>query len=158
MFFSKIKNILDLWSKNNAALSSEEEKICYPFSKWHIERHTPVLFMNEETGASKVIVDEKHRIYDFPGIENEQEIKKYLSSDFDLKPYAEYGSCFERYKDEYVMYWTVQPDGRYWEDEDGFGGTSDPEVILYSLINKDGNFTGPFRLYRVGTTRYEITD
>lgn len=40
--------------------------------------------------------------------------------------------------------WMVQPDGRYWEDEDGFGMTPDNEVWLYALINEEGQFITPF--------------
>ncbi len=40
--------------------------------------------------------------------------------------------------------WMVQPDGRYWEDEDGFGMTSDDEVWLYADINDRGEFVTPF--------------
>lgn len=40
--------------------------------------------------------------------------------------------------------WMVQPDGRYWEDEDGYGMTPDNAVILYALFNKEGRFITPF--------------
>lgn len=52
-----------------------------------------------------------------------------------------------------LMVWEVQPDGRYWEDEDGFRGTSDPEVKLYSHIDTLGCFSAPFRLYQVGVQK-----
>ena len=41
--------------------------------------------------------------------------------------------------------WTVQPDGRYFEDDDGFGGENCEEINLYSYIDEHGNFTEPFR-------------
>ncbi len=40
--------------------------------------------------------------------------------------------------------WLVQPDGRYWMDEDGFGMEPDDEVWLYALINEEGQFITPF--------------
>lgn len=43
-----------------------------------------------------------------------------------------------------VFQWMVQPDGRYWEDEDGYGGYDDYEVVLYALLNKEGRFITPF--------------
>ena len=53
-----------------------------------------------------------------------------------------------------IMLWEIQPDGRYWEDEDGFGGTSDAEVTLYTFLDENGDFTGPFRVYRIGAHDY----
>ena len=42
--------------------------------------------------------------------------------------------------DRAVFSWTVQPDGRYWADEDGYGMTDDNQVTLYALFNKEGRF------------------
>lgn len=44
--------------------------------------------------------------------------------------------------------WVFQPDGRYWEDDTGFGGTSDDEIILHSLMNTFGEFIQPFSTKR----------
>ena len=46
--------------------------------------------------------------------------------------------------DKAVFCWTVQPDGRYWADEDGYGMRDDYEVTLYALFNKEGRFITPF--------------
>ena len=43
--------------------------------------------------------------------------------------------------------WTVQPDGRYFEDSDGFGAEKCEEINLYSYIDEHGNFTGPFEYF-----------
>ena len=48
----------------------------------------------------------------------------------------------------------VQPDGMYWQDEDGYRGTSDEEVRLYTFLDSKGNFTGPFQIYNVGCRKY----
>lgn len=42
--------------------------------------------------------------------------------------------------DRAVFSWTVQPDGRYWADEGGYGMTDDNQVTLYALFNKEGRF------------------
>lgn len=42
------------------------------------------------------------------------------------------------------FHWTVQPDGRYWADDDGFGMEDDEEVNLVSKFNKEGIFVTPF--------------
>lgn len=39
------------------------------------------------------------------------------------------------------MVWEIQPDDRYWEDDDGFGGASDLENLLYTYLDDKGNFT-----------------
>ena len=48
------------------------------------------------------------------------------------------------------MIWQVQPDGRYWEDDDGYGETNDEEVCLCTFIDENSCFTGPFRLNKTG--------
>lgn len=42
--------------------------------------------------------------------------------------------------------WQINPDGRYWMDEDGYGMTRDVEVELQGYINKEGKVVGKFRL------------
>ena len=52
------------------------------------------------------------------------------------------------------MYWQVQPDGRDWGDDGGFGIENDEEVILQASVDMDGCFTGPFRIYSMGSEKY----
>lgn len=52
------------------------------------------------------------------------------------------------------MDWMVQPDGRYWEDEYGFGRSFDEEIILYAYLNNNGSFITPFRIYSLGGEKY----
>lgn len=40
--------------------------------------------------------------------------------------------------------WMLQPDGRYFEDEDGFGGDDREEIKLYSIMDAHGHFLTPF--------------
>lgn len=42
--------------------------------------------------------------------------------------------------------WQLNPDGRYYMDDDGFGMTDDEEVEIYGYINKGGKVVGKFRL------------
>lgn len=42
--------------------------------------------------------------------------------------------------------WQLNPDGRYWMDDDGYGMTCDQEVEVYGYINKEGKVVGKFRL------------
>lgn len=41
--------------------------------------------------------------------------------------------------------WTLQPDGRYYADEDGFGMTEDDEINYYAFIDKKANVLVPFQ-------------
>ncbi|MBE5956912.1 MAG: hypothetical protein E7253_10720 [Lachnospiraceae bacterium] len=40
--------------------------------------------------------------------------------------------------------WMVQPDGRYYADEDGFGEEPDEEIWLYAYVSKEGRFLTDF--------------
>ncbi len=52
-----------------------------------------------------------------------------------MEPYVRYRNVFEKMPDgRIMMIWQVQPDGRYWADDDGFGGSNDSEVHLYHIL------------------------
>lgn len=134
-----------------------------PFTRWvtfgdHMYRspgeRCDVEFVDKGLGIRKVIVDNKGNIIAFPGIEK-GDWMKFLSSSQYLKPVIRFRTDFKEYDNaHYIMIWEVQPEGRYWEDEDGFGGTSDLEVRLYALIDHAGCFTGPFRIYSIDSESY----
>ena len=42
------------------------------------------------------------------------------------------------------VYWLMQPDGRYFADEDGFGAEHFDEVEMISWLDEEGRFTEPF--------------
>lgn len=57
--------------------------------------------------------------------------------------------------------WTVYPDGRYFEDEDGFGGEDNPEERAYCVINRDLEIIVPFQPMedvRIVLKRYEKSE
>lgn len=41
--------------------------------------------------------------------------------------------------------WQLNPDGRYYMDDDGFGMTSDVEIEIYAFVDKELNVLVPFR-------------
>lgn len=136
----------------------------YPFTQWvaygnpryGIAPNDPVVeFVNEKTGKRTTIIDKNRRIVRFPGIENEENIQK-LINEGSLFPSNSFGVRFSKAeKGCYEMVWEVQPDGRFWEDEDGFGAPPDDEIKLSAIIDQDGRFITPFRLYNVGGKRVE---
>ncbi len=115
-------------------------------------------FVNPSKEIRKKIVDEKGAILDFPGIEHPELIKQMLHEG-SMDPYVEYRTEFHHQEDgSWMMIWQIQPDGRYWADEYGFGGENDAEIRLYTYLNENGKFTAPFRIYNVGVTEYFGTD
>ncbi len=112
-------------------------------------------FVDPERGIRKVIVDDKGRIANFPGVVDDGWKSEYVYKNLD--PVVKYITRFEPFgSDDYIMIWEIQPDGRYWEDDDGFGGDPDTEIVLYALIDKNGDFKGPFRTYSIGPRCFPI--
>lgn len=112
-----------------------------------------IIFTNISKGIIKRIIVNRN-FCNFPGIEDEDEVSRYIGEG-SLKPYIRYRSIFEKMPDDKIMMiWQVQPDGRFWEDDDGFGGSNDPEVHLYSCLDSNGKFTSPFKIYSIGAEQY----
>lgn len=131
----------------------------YPFTQWFAygdpmygiaSNELVVEFVGEKTGRRTAIIDEKRAIQNFPGIENEEKIREMLGEG-SLMPYNSFGVEFRTMGDDrYQMIWEVQPDGQmFWQDEYGFGGTSDAEIKLSAIIDQQGRFATPFVLYSV---------
>lgn len=125
-----------------------------PLTQWvTYGRGEPVYFIDESRGIQKPIVDLDGNICNFPGFAQENLWVSQVDPCY-LKPLIRFRTSFGLRGGRLIMLWEIQPDGRYWEDEDGFGGTSDAEVTLYTFLDENGDFTGPFRVYRIGTHDY----
>lgn len=125
-----------------------------PLTQWEtFGGGEPVYFIDEGRGIQKLIVDSNGNIRDFPGFAQEDLWVSQVDPCY-LKPLIRFRTSFGLRDGRLIMYWEIQPDGRYWEDEDGFGGTSDSEVTLYTFLDENGDFTGPFRVYRIGAHDY----
>ena len=103
-----------------------------------------VYLLNVDNPSFKrCIVDGHGKILNFPGIE-EGEWMKRLERPLSNK--TKFRFWIYKYKDgKASVEWTLQPDGRYFEDEDGFGGENCEEITLYSSIDTNGFFTEPFK-------------
>lgn len=57
------------------------------------------------------------------------------------------GLCrWSDFKDGYcALCWTTYPDGRFFSDDDGFGGEDNDEECLFCIINKNIEIVVPFR-------------
>ena len=88
------------------------------------------------------IVDGRGHICGFPGIRRES-ITEELQ--FPADGVVRFRFAIEAFRDgRALVSWTLQPDGRYFEDEDGFGAEHCEEIVLYSYLDENGRFTEPF--------------
>lgn len=113
----------------------------------------PLCFVDEDRQIHKTIVDVDHTIQNFPGIVEEDFWTSEILSG-SLQPRVFYRMEFSKRGSEWRVLWMIQPDGRYWADEDGYGAEKDEEITLYTNLDWNGDFTGPFRVYRVGMRQY----
>ena len=103
--------------------------------------------INTKKGIRKAII-RNHEIVDFPGLDHEEEWEKYWSSKQKLQNRVHYRTEFHAQPDGKIkMIWQIQPDGRYWADEGGFGMENDDEINLFSILDDRGRFLQPFRYY-----------
>ena len=59
---------------------------------------------------------------------------------------GEYPTVISRFSDgTATVMWLLNPDGRYYADEDGFGMTSDTEIELLGSIDRTGRVVRKFR-------------
>ena len=104
-----------------------------------------VYFVDEKRGIRKMLVNSQGVIQRFPGFKDKEKLAKLVDA-YALTPQIRFRTSFEKRDARWKVYWQIQPDGRYWEDEDGFGGTNDEEVTLFTYVDENGDFTGPFEL------------
>ena len=116
-----------------------------------------VFFVDKTRGIRKMLVDTYGNIQNFPGILQEEFWVKRVTPN-SMEPQICFRTSFEPHEKGWLVLWEIQPDGRYWEDEDGFGAEPDPEVLLYTFVDRNGEFTGPFRIYKLGTRRFYPPD
>lgn len=82
-------------------------------------------------------------IENFPGIEKGDWIK---NLEYPLDRKTQFRFWIYGYKDgKAAVEWTLQPDGEYFEDEDGFGVENCEEITLWSYIDTNGFFTESFK-------------
>lgn len=113
-----------------------------------------VFFSNEEClPIIEKVLNEDGKIVNFPGIEEDERWEKKMN--IGLSKDVRFEAKFQRLSnEEYLMIWLIQPSGWEWADDDGFGFSGDASISLYSIIDKDGNFTKKFELYSIDSTKY----
>ena len=109
------------------------------------DEDSSVYFVDEKRGIRKMLINRRGVIQNFPGFQDKAALEKLVDPSA-LTPQIRFRTSFEKRDNRWILYWEIQPDGRYWEDEDGFGGTNDEEVTLFNYVDENGNITGPFAL------------
>lgn len=112
-----------------------------------------IVYVDENRGIRKIIVDANGIINNFPSVIKEDFWMRRLKSK-EILPKVRFRTVLGKRVDEWRMLWEIQPDGRYWGDDSGFGVESDEEIVLYTYLDSNGDFTGPFRVYSVGNETY----
>ena len=119
------------------------------------DEDSSVYFVDEDRGIRKMIIDSEGNIQNFPGVIKEDFWVKEVAPNY-LKQQVRFRSSFEKRDDGWIFLWQLQPDGWYWADEGGFGAENDSEVVLYTYLDLNGDFTGPFRLYKLDSRGYAL--
>ena len=102
----------------------------------------------------KMLTDKLGCFIDFPGVTDGEWRKKLICGMSERIRY--YYHVGEFWQGAALFSWTVQPDGRYEEDENGFGKENYEEVTLYSYLNKKGEFITPFADFHPGKQRESL--
>ena len=101
------------------------------------------LLKMDDPHFKRCIVNHAGEIQNFPGFKDRAWTKDLEYSSEDNKVRFVFG--ISPYKDgKATVRWVVQPDGRYFEDDDGFGAEHCEEIEMYSALDEDGRFIEPF--------------
>lgn len=144
-----MKNILNriLGKGKSSEPSAPELNRWYSYGFTHPDE-SEIIFTNPARKIRRTIVDKYGNILGFPGVENEDAVVAMLDSG-SVQPVIRFQCRFSRCPNGHLLVaWEIQPDGRYWMDEDGYGMTPEEEIYLYTTLDEYGRFTGPFRLER----------
>lgn len=139
--------------KRKAAAETPAEPVKPEMSRWYTSPGVENIFIHPGKNIQTTVIGADRRIRNFPGIAREDFWVKQVS-ERDLEPVVRYASSFQRKGDRIIFLWQIQPDGRYWADEGGFGMTNDEEITLYAWLDENGHFEAPFRIYGIGTKRF----
>lgn len=100
------------------------------------------LMKEDDPDFCRCIVDCAGYIQNFPGFRDEEWRGK---MEFPFDDRVRFVFQIGPYRDgKASVRWLLQPDGRYFEDEDGFGAEYCEEIEMYSYLDEDGKFTEPF--------------
>ena len=90
------------------------------------------------------MTDERGYFLGFSGVEHGEWEKNLI---FPFEPVTRFPFSYNGFQEDGLaeFFWMVQPDGRYWEDEDGFGAEKNIEIELLAKFDKNGKFVTKFQ-------------
>ena len=113
----------------------------------HDDNTKKVTLINEATKEKIVLVDDQGHLVRFTKADIDLEQVNRMENSFNAaKLIAPYGFYVDPFKNGVALVsWTLYPDGRYFEDEDGFGGENCNETTVYGYIDIHGIMMIPFQ-------------
>lgn len=111
-------------------------------------------FINEEKDICRQIVDPWGNIRNFPGVEPNPVLLQECAA-YRYAPLVRYQMAFApREQGGFLVLWTIRQEYFDPGDDWGFGREEYDEVVLYSILDENGDFSAPFRLYSIGKKKY----
>ncbi len=113
----------------------------------------PVFFSDESClDIIEKVLDEKGAIINFPGYFDDErwKTKQKIGLFQDVRHEAQFHNMNNG---TYLMLWLTQPSGWNWIDDDGFGFSGDSSIMLYSVLDENGNFLKQFKLFSIDHER-----
>lgn len=115
------------------------------------EEPAEIEFINNKTGVRKLIVDNDGFIVDFPGIEHPKVVKQFSNGPIGNR--INYISEIMLVDGQYALIWQIQPDGKYWADDSGFGSNNDVSLYLYARLDESGRYIEKFKIFSIGSVK-----
>ncbi len=106
-----------------------------------------VTLRNNRTKEKILLVDEHGKLVNFTHADiNFDRVNQLENNHNAALLSAPYGFHVDGFSDGVALVsWTLYPDGRYFEDEDGFGGENCNETTVYGFIDTHGKVLVPFQ-------------
>lgn len=115
------------------------------FGSMHPNEDSTIIFINRAKCIRRTIVDRTGVIVGFPGVEGLENISPQICFRTSIETVP---------SGRFYMLWEVNPDGRFYSDESGFGMESGEKLRLYAFIDDEGRFEDSFRIYNRGSDSY----
>jgi len=97
----------------------------------------------DDRNFRRCIVNHSGEIQNFPGFKDNA-WRKALDFSFEDNQVKFAFWIFPYREGKAAVRWLIQPDGRYFADEDGYGAERCEEIEMYSFLDEEGRFTEPF--------------
>jgi hypothetical protein len=129
---------------------SDDGSTSYKIGEGMLEHHTgggEIILENTLAGKKTLIKNKDNVLVSFQLSDIDFDKVDLLENSHNAhKLIADYGFGIEAFiNGAALVWWTLYPDGRYFEDEDGFGGEACNETTVYAYMDKQGHILIPFQ-------------